>query len=250
MNRNDRVRLLIIGDEILSGKRQDRHLAQANELLKPRGLRLCGVTILGDEAKRLTAFLRDSFATNDTVFCFGGIGATPDDRTRQCAAEALSLPLERHPEAVAEIEAQFGEQAYPMRVRMAEYPKGAAIIPNEYNRVPGFSIQNHYFMPGFPIMAKSMMAWVLEHYALENRKHQCIEKSIRMFNEHESDWIVFMEQFEKQFPNLRLFSLPSIHEDGLRSIELGVEGEESEVLKGIKALIQEAEFRGCVWRDE
>jgi len=127
-----KIRLLIIGDEVLSGKRQDRHLAQANELLKARGLSLCSVTILGDEAKHLTAFLQESFITGDTVFCFGGIGATPDDRTRQCVADALSRPLERHPEAVAEIEAQFGEQAYPVRVRMADYPKGAAIIPNKY----------------------------------------------------------------------------------------------------------------------
>ncbi|VAW49987.1 ADP-ribose pyrophosphatase of COG1058 family [hydrothermal vent metagenome] len=249
MNCNDRVRLLIIGDEILSGKRQDRHLAQANDLLKPRGLHICGVTILGDEPKRLTAFLQDSFAKDDLVFCFGGIGATPDDRTRQCAAKALSLPLERHPEAVSEIEAQFGEQAYPLRIRMAEFPKGAAIIPNEYNRVPSFSIQNHYFMPGFPVMAKPMMAWVLEHYGFENTTHQRIEKSIRLLNGHEADWIIFMEKFEKTFPDLRLFSLPSIHEDGSRSIELGVEGEKSEVQKGLKVLIQEAKSRGCVWHD-
>ncbi len=242
------IRLVIIGDEILSGKRQDRHLSQAVSLLKPQGLKVSEVNVLGDEPKRLTAFLTQSFATDDTVFCFGGIGATPDDRTRQCAAKALNLPLERHPQAVAEIEAQFGEQAYPQRIRMAEYPKGADIIPNAYNRVPGFSIQNHHFMPGFPMMAKSMMAWVLEHYHLEDRQHIHIEQSIRILDGHEGDWVVFMEQFERDFPLLRLFSLPSIHDDGSRSFELGVEGEAAAVQEGMRVLINEANSRQCQWK--
>ncbi len=244
------IRLVIIGDEILSGKRQDRHLAQAVSLLKPRGLKISEVAILSDEPKRLTAFLAQSFACQDVVFCFGGIGATPDDRTRQCAAKALGLPLERHPEAVAEIETQFGEQAYPQRIRMAEYPKGAAIIPNAYNRVPGFSIQNHHFMPGFPIMAKPMMAWVLEHYNLEDRQCIQVEHSLRIMDGHEGDWVAFMEQFERNFPQLRLFSLPSIHEDGSRSFELGMEGEASVVLKGWNVLMQEVKNRGCAWQEE
>ena len=205
------------------------------------------VSILGDEPRRLTAFLARSFATDDSVFCFGGIGATPDDRTRQCAAQALKVPLVRHPEAVAEIEAQFGEQAYPQRVRMAEYPKGSAMIPNAYNRVPGFSIQNHYFMPGFPVMAKSMMEWVLDHYQMGRFEDVRIEKSIRIVNGHEGDWVVFMEQFERDFPALRLFSLPSMGAEGSRSIELGVEGREAEVMKGMAELINEAESRQCEW---
>jgi len=248
-NNTPTIRLLIIGDEILSAKRQDRHLAQSAFLLKPLGLKVGEVTILSDEPNRLTEFLTQSFATGDTVFCFGGIGATPDDRTRQCAAKALSLPLERHPEAVAEIEAKFGDQAYPQRIRMAEYPKGAAIIPNAYNRVPGFSIQNHYFMPGFPVMAKLMLEWILEHEKMGCIEDTTVEKSIRIMNGHEGDWIVFMERFEQEFPSLRLFSLPSIHADGTRSLELGVEGKKELAIKGISQLIQEAESRQCEWQE-
>lgn len=249
MKKKATIRLLIIGDEILSGKRQDRHLAQANSLLKPRGLKVSEVSILGDEPQRLTDFLKNSFSRSDVVFCFGGIGATPDDRTRQCAAQALGVSLERHPEAVAEIEAQFGEQAYPQRIRMAEYPKGAEIIPNAYNRVPGFSIKNHYFMPGFPVMAKLMMEWVLAHKPIGEQHPLHIEQSIRIFDGHEGDWIVFMEQFEQDFPQLRLFSLPTIHPDGSRSFELGVEGEADDVEAGMKVLIDEAELRQCQWQN-
>ncbi|KUJ71244.1 molybdopterin-binding protein [Thiomicrospira sp. WB1] len=237
------VGLLIIGDEVLSGKRQDKHLAQANALLRPKGFALSWVRILGDEPQRLTATLKETFASGDVVFSFGGIGATPDDRTRQCAADALGRPIERHPEAVAEIEAQFGEDAYPNRVKMAEYPQGASIIPNPYNRVPGFSVADHHFMPGFPMMAKGMMQWVLETYYQAYQTTPTVERSLRLIHGHESEWIDFMEAFEARFPELRLFSLPSIRPDGTRHIELGVEGQPELAEKGFEALVNEVRAR-------
>jgi len=246
--RSIKIGLLIIGDEVLSGKRQDKHLAQANSLLQPRGLALSWVKIVGDEPEFLVKTLKESFASDTVVFSFGGIGATPDDRTRQSAALALGLPIERHPEAVAEIEAQFGEEAYPQRIHMAEYPRGADIIPNFYNRVPGFSIQNHHFMPGFPMMAKPMMEWVLNQYYSDCYQSPTIEKGIKIFNGQESEWIDFMEKFEKQFPQLRLFSLPSIAEDDSRKIDLGVEGLESDVLQGYQVIIEEAKRRDSNWQ--
>jgi len=83
----------IIGDELLSGKRQDKHLPRLIEMLAVRGLELSWVRVLGDQPALLTQHLRESFASGHIVFSFGGIGATPDDRTRQCVAEALGLPL-------------------------------------------------------------------------------------------------------------------------------------------------------------
>jgi len=243
-----KIGLLIIGDEVLSGKRQDKHLAQANSLLQPRGLAVNWVKIVGDEPEFLVQTLEESFGSNTVVFSFGGIGATPDDRTRQSAAAALALPIERHPEAVAEIESQFGEEAYPQRIHMAEYPKGAEIIPNFYNRVPGFSIQHHHFMPGFPMMAKPMMEWVLNHYYSDYYQSPTIEKGIEIQNGQESDWVEFMEQFEKQFPTLRLFSLPSIHADETRTIDLGIEGVEADVLQGYKVIVEEANARKAAWK--
>lgn len=237
------IGLIIIGDEVLSGKRRDKHLQQANTLLKPRGLALSWVQIVGDEPTLLTEVLASSFRSGDIVFCFGGIGATPDDRTRQAAAKALGVPIERHPDAVKEIETQFGEDAYPQRIHMAEYPQGAEIIPNAYNRVPGFSIGGHHFMPGFPMMAKPMMEWVLDHYYAELRSTPTVERTIRLINGQESEWVAFMEEFERQFPQLRLFSLPSIAENGDRTIEMGVEGLAEEADKGLEVLIQEAQRR-------
>ena len=93
------VGLIIVGDEILSGKRQDKHLAKVIELLVTRGLALSWARYVGDDRPRITQALGDAFAGGDLVFCTGGIGATPDDHTRQCAAAALGVALELHPEA-------------------------------------------------------------------------------------------------------------------------------------------------------
>src|SRR5690606_15359700 len=140
---------LIIGDEILSGRRADKHLAKVIELFAARGLQLAWARYVGDDAVRLETALRDSFSAGDIVFSFGGIGATPDDRTRQSVAAALGLPLELHPEAEAAIRERFGDQTTEHRLQMGVFPQGSAIVPNPFNGIPGFSIREHYFVPGF-----------------------------------------------------------------------------------------------------
>ena len=154
--------LIIIGDEILSGKRQDKHLSKAIATLKTRGLDLSYAHYLGDEPERIVATLKQSFATDHIIFSFGGIGATPDDYTRQCAAAALDADLCQHPEAVAAMAAKPDFELTPNRVKMAEFPVGALIIPNPYNQIAAFSCGDHHFLPGFPEMAWPMMEWVLD----------------------------------------------------------------------------------------
>lgn len=92
------IGVIIIGDEILSGRRQDKHLAKIIELLAARGMTLDWAEYVGDDPARITATLARSLASGDIVFSTGGIGATPDDHTRQCAAAALGVPLELHPD--------------------------------------------------------------------------------------------------------------------------------------------------------
>src|SRR5699024_10470524 len=94
-----KFRLIIIGDEILCGRRQDERIARCVEMLAARGRQVHAAEIITDERAHIVQTLERSFATDDVVFCCGGIGATPDDQTRQAAAEALGIPLELHPEA-------------------------------------------------------------------------------------------------------------------------------------------------------
>ena len=238
---------LIIGDEILSGKRQDAHLPQVIAVLAARGLSLDFVHYLGDDRGRLTALLRDSFARDDMLFSFGGIGATPDDHTRQAAAAALGVPLERHPEAVAEIEARFGAEAYPYRVLMAEFPAGSRIIPNPYNRIAAFAVREHHFFPGFPQMAWPMMDWVLATWYPELRRAPSVEGAIAVYDAGESQLLPLMDENVVRFPMLKLFSLPSFLPDGGRRIELGVRGDPTHVDAGLAHLREGVEAAGFRW---
>lgn len=235
------INLIIIGDEILSGKRQDKHLQQAVSLLKPRGLSVSLVSMVSDDAELLVSTLKQSFQRGNITFCFGGIGSTPDDRTRQSAAKALDLPIERHAQAAKEIEKQMGDKAYPLPITMSDYPKGAGMIPNFYNNIPGFSINEHYFMPGFPVMAKAMMEWVLNTYYQDLTQSVTNEKAIKIVNGKESEWVIFMREFEEKYPDLRIFSLPTITENDGRNVELGVEGIEPLVDEGFTEIIKHAE---------
>ena len=223
--------IYIIGDEILSGKRQDAHLSFVVQALKARGLQLAWANFLGDIPEQITSSLKASMARADVVFSFGGIGATPDDFTRQCAADAASLPIERHLAAVAEIEAQYGEGAYPKRVLMADFPQGATLIPNPINRVSGFAINEHYFVPGFPEMSHPMILWVLDtYYPHLFHQQDYIEASILVMEAGESKLIDLMNHILAKYPDLKLFSLPKL--DKQRTTELGV--------KGVASLVQAA----------
>lgn len=219
-----RIGLLIIGDELLDGRRQDRHLAHMIEALGGRGLEPAWCLVCGDDPDLLTDTLRRTLATSDIVFCFGGIGATPDDCTRQCAAHAAGVGLCRHPAAAALIESRFGEATYPYRIRMADLPDGAQLIPNPVNQIPGFSLGDHHFVPGFPQMAWPMVDWVLTtHYPTLRRPARPVSYALRIERTPESELIPIMEQVLRQHPMIKLSSLPHIGEPP--HIELAVRGE-------------------------
>jgi len=232
--------LIIIGDEILSGKRQDKHFPKVVELLGARGLQLSWARYLGDDRQRLVATLRDTFAGDDVVFSCGGIGATPDDHTRQAVGEALGLPLSLHPEAgrlIAERAAEMArdgkapaDMSAPenrQRLKMGEFPSGAGIIPNPFNRIPGFSLARHWFMPGFPVMAWPMIEWVLDtHYRDQFHLEPRGDRSMMVYELAESTLTPLMEAVERDYPGVRVYSLPSVGEGGVRRhIELGAKGE-------------------------
>jgi molybdopterin-biosynthesis enzyme MoeA-like protein len=214
----DSFGIIVIGDEILNGRRRDRHFEGIGGMLRARGFAVAWLRILPDDHAFLVAELGRTMASGTPVFCCGGIGATPDDHTRAAAAEAAGVALERHPEAVAEIEARFGDEAYPHRIRMAELPRGSTLVPNPYNRIPGFSIANHYFLPGFPDMAHPMVEWVLDHDFSAGATAER-QRSIRVLGVTESQLMDLMQSLVEAFPDARLFSLPRLGETF--QIELG-----------------------------
>ena len=239
--------LIIIGDEILSGKRADKHLPIVIELLAARGLQLAYAEYVGDDPARITATLERAFSAartlGDVVFSTGGIGATPDDHTRQCAAKALGVELALHPEAKVLIEGRMRDLAKEQgnvyephhpnnihRLNMGVFPLGAGIIPNPYNKIPGFTCQAAqgavHFVPGFPVMAWPMIEWVLDHhYADLHQKSAMLEKSIIVLGAMEATLTPLMLAIEAAHVRVKVFSLPSVdHPQFGRHIELGVKG--------------------------
>ena len=243
---------IILGDEILSGKRVDKHFTKITELLAVRGLRLSWAEYLGDERSRIAATLKRSFAAGDIVFSFGGIGNTPDDQTRQAAAEALGVDLVLHPDAEREIRGRFGDDTNATRLLLGTFPRGVDIVPNPFNRIPGFRIRDHHFLPGFPQMAHPMAEWALDtFYADLFNRNPVVDKAFLLTgpNAYESALLDLMERIVADYPSLRLFSLPSIGSDGQRRhLELGVEGASALVDQALEEIRLEIERRGIAWQ--
>ncbi len=252
--------VIIVGDEILSGKRTDKHLAKVIEMLAARGLPLAWAEYVGDDPGRISAALRRAFASGDVVFSTGGIGATPDDHTRQCAAAALGVPLVLHPEARAfilermqDVAREQGVEFDPERadnmhrLNMGVFPTGATIIPNPYNKIAGFSVGHVHFVPGFPVMAWPMLEWVLDtKYAHLFRRDAYIERSVIVMGAMEANLTPLMEAIERDHAGVKVFSLPSVdHPSYGRHIDLGVKGAPELVDPAYRQLRSGLDALGC-----
>ena len=246
---------IIIGDEILSGRRTDKHLERTIAALGARGLGLAWARYIGDEPERIVAELRAAAASGDVVFSFGGIGATPDDHTRQCAAKALGVELALHPDAATLITQRGTEMAaekgiaydttspdHQRRLNMGVFPAGATLIPNPYNKIPGFSVGRLHFMPGFPVMAHPMLDWLLDTlYAGQAALAGAPAlRAVRVRGTNESALIPVFERVEQAFPGVRSFSLPSVDHPTLGPhIEIGVKGADPVVVDLAMAALRE-----------
>ena len=250
------IGLIIIGDEILSGKRADKHLPKFIELLNERGLQLAWAEYVGDSPERITQVLARAFASGDVVFSCGGIGATPDDHTRQCAAQALGVPLALQEQAKALILERMRDVALEQgvafepdrddnlhRLNMGTFPQGAQIIHNPYNKIPGFTCLGAqqgmvHFVPGFPVMAWPMMQNKLDAYCQTwGSAPKRTERSVIVFGAMEATLTPLMERVELQHVGIKVFSLPSVdHPKWGKHIELGVKGAEPQVEAAFQAL--------------
>lgn len=261
--------LIIVGDEILSGKRADKHMSKVIDLLSVRGLSLSYCEYVGDAPERITQTLARAFQSGDVVFSTGGIGATPDDHTRQCAARALGQDLILHPQAEALIRERMQDVAKEQglsyeadradnvhRLNMGVFPACAQIIPNPYNKIPGFSCVGPgrdlqtgavHFVPGFPVMAWPMIEWVLDqHYSHLFQQAAFLEKSVIIYGAMEAALTPIMERLQSKYPGIKVFSLPSVdHPVHGRHIELGVKGIPDVVKEAYPALLHDLHVFGA-----
>ena len=245
-----RIRITIIGDEILSGRRTDKHFVHAINYFNQFGVEISAVTYIGDEQNALIDHFISLRKQSDPVISFGGIGATIDDRTRLCMALAHGGSLIRHPEAARLIENRFGAAAYPNRILMADLPEGSLLIPNKFNDIPGFSLGEIYCLPGFPEMAWPMMDWVVSHRYRVGEKSDISQVSFIVHDVRESEIIPLLASVQQQFPGVKLSSLPRFPSEGVWQTELGVRGSRAEIERAAEQLKKELERNGYCYTDE
>lgn len=152
--------LLVIGDEILSGRTQDKNVGQVALWLNQHGIRLAEVRIVPDEIRRIADAVNELRAAYDYLFTTGGIGPTHDDITVDAMAEAFGVPVMVHPEARAILENYYRDRPGGLteaRLRMARVPEGAELIPNPSSGAPGVKMGNVYILAGVPYIAASML---------------------------------------------------------------------------------------------
>ena len=151
--------LLIIGNEILSGRTQDANLAFLAQELNEAGIQVREVRVVPDEETEIVAAVNALRAKFDHLFTTGGIGPTHDDITSACVAKAVGRPLIRHPEAERRLLAYYPpEKVNPARMKMADTPEGAELIDNPVSVAPGFTIENVHVLPGVPSILQAMFA--------------------------------------------------------------------------------------------
>ncbi len=149
--------VIVIGNEILSGRTRDANLPYLAKRLAALGIRLAEARVIPDRIEAIAATVNETRARYDYVFTTGGIGPTHDDITADAVAQAFGVALEHHPEALAILETQYAEGEFnEARRRMTRVPAGGTLIHNPVSKAPGFQIENVFVMAGVPMIMKEM----------------------------------------------------------------------------------------------
>lgn len=209
---------VIIGTEILNGRRTDRHFDFIKtQLLKAGHTPYCVQVIKDDPLLIASTFEQIKADPKSVMFSFGGIGSTPDDMTRAIAAAVFTAkPLQRHKRFEADIIERFGDEAYPNRIHMADLPEGATLLHNPVNNMSGFALDDRFFfVPGFPQMAHPMISDAITRCFVPGRPK--FRKTL-LAQTSENTLIPMMQRLKE---NIELSSLPML-EEGKASVELSV----------------------------
>jgi len=200
--------LIIIGNEILSGRTIDKNLAWLAEHLNIAGVSLAHVRVVRDDVDDIVESVNACRTTYDYTFTTGGIGPTRDDITTDCIAKAFGVPVIRHAEAEARLRAHYEEsQINEARLKMANTPEGATLIDNPVSSAPGYKIENVYVFAGVPVIMQAMF---------DSMKHELsggsptLSRAINVLMS-EGDLAMGVDDIQTQFPEVEVGSYPMIH---------------------------------------
>ena len=229
--------VLVIGDEILSGRTKDKNIGYIADFLTAIGIDLKEVRVVADEAAAIIDALNALRANYTYVFTTGGIGPTHDDITADCVAEAFGVPLEFHPEAIAILKerlAKTGGELNEARLRMARVPKGAALVANKVSGAPGFWIGNVITMAGIPAVMQGMLDEVAPKLKTGTK---LLSETIRA-DAKEGDVGTELGAIAKAHPSTIIGSYPFIDEKNGPNTNIVVRSRDAGELAAVKAEVE------------
>lgn len=203
-----RAAILVIGNEILSGRVQDKNVNFIAKRLSECGIRLVEVRLVLDIEEDIISSINDLKSKYDYIFTTGGIGPTHDDITSQSISKAFNLPYEKNQEAydlIKKLYEERGEDLNPSREKMAFMPKGVELIRNDVTKCPGFKIDNIFVMAGIPEIMQNMFYHIEKQLEKSN---PIISESVRIYI-GESLIAYHLEEIQKQYPHIDIGSYPS-----------------------------------------
>jgi molybdenum cofactor synthesis domain-containing protein len=201
---NKTAAILIVGNEILSGRTRDKNACFLTCALKSIGVLVKRIVVIPDVVAQIVAEVNALRSTFDYVVVCGGIGPTPDDVTRPAVAAAFGVPCEPHAGAVCILHEYYQERITPRRLVMAELPRGAALIPNPTTGAPGFAVENVFVLPGIPALVEAMFAQVAAR--MEHAPFAEVEFPVAL---PESEFADVMDTAVARFPAVEIGSYPS-----------------------------------------
>jgi molybdenum cofactor synthesis domain-containing protein len=234
--------LLVIGDEILSGRTQDRNVAAVANWLNLQGVRLAEVRIVPDDIARIAEAVNALRPVNDYLFTTGGIGPTHDDLTVDAIAAALGVPVVVHPKARAALEAYYATRGglNEARLRMARVPEGAELIENAVSGAPGIRVANIYLLAGIPRVAEMM----LEALSGKLKGGRPLLSRVISCRAPESEVADILRQAEAGHPDCAIGSYPFFR-DGQAGADFVIRSADAEALDACRAdLIARLEAAG------
>lgn len=235
--------LLVIGDEILSGRTKDKNIGWIADHCTMIGIRLREVRIVPDEADAIVSAINALRASHDYLFTTGGIGPTHDDITADCVARAFGVPIEIDARAIAMLRERYSEEELtPARLRMARIPEGAALIENPVSKAPGFWIGNVIVMAGVPAIMQAMLLSITPKLRTGRRM---ISENIRV-DAPEGDVADLLRECQQAFPDVAMGSYPFV-EDGRYGTNLVLRSTEpdrlAEARRDLEARLAAAKLR-------
>jgi molybdenum cofactor synthesis domain-containing protein len=229
--------VLVIGNEVLSGRVQDANVQFLALRLNEQGVRLREVRIVPDVEATIAATVNELRAAHDYVFTTGGIGPTHDDITAQSVATAFDVALERNAEAVALLEAYYGDRVNAGRLRMANVPAGGVLLENPVSWAPGFRLENVYVLPGVPSIMRAMFD-TFKHRLAGGRPVR--SRTVNAFLP-ESTVAGGLAAIQERFPEVEIGSYPYVRDErfGCALVSRSVDGERlAEAVNAIVELVR------------